>query len=193
MADFSSIALLEFSSIAMGTRASDALAKKAPVEILRAGSLQPGKYAVLFGGDVASVYESHAEGIRIGEDCLIDRVLLPDVEPRVLAAILGKKSHWNHDTVGIIETPTLAAVIAACDAGVKGADVQIVQIRLGDDLGGKGLAYFAGEQGDVEAAVEIGRAAVADRSQSICTTIIPRIDDALRARLTKTTSFAEGA
>ena len=185
------IALLEFSSIAVGTRASDALMKKSPVTLLRAGSLQPGKYAVLFSGEVADVEESYVEGRRVGEAALLDQVFLPDVDRRVYAAVLGRRGDWRDDAVGIIETPTLAATVRAADAAVKGANVEIVEIRLGDGLGGKGLAHFSGLRADVEAAIEIGSAAIADRPQPPCTTIISRFDDELRGNLAKTTRFAE--
>jgi len=185
------LGLLEFSSIALGTRASDALLKKAPVTLLRAGTLQPGKYAIVFAGDTASVDESFVEGRRIGEAALLDAVLLPDIHPKVLDAANGMKGDWGDETVGIIETPTLAAVVRAADAAIKGAEVEMVSIRLGDGLGGKGLAHFSGLLADVEAAIEIGTAAIADRPQSPCTSIIPRFDDVLRANLDKTTRFWE--
>ena len=47
------LALLEFSSIAAGIEAGDAMVKKAPVERIRAGTVQPGHYLVLVAGEVA--------------------------------------------------------------------------------------------------------------------------------------------
>jgi len=191
MTDHPAIALLEFSSIAVGTRAADAIAKKAPVDIVRAGSLQPGKFAILFAGEVAAVDESFVEGLRVGEAALVDSVLLPNVHRRVHDAVLGRRGDWQFDAVGVIETATLAAVIQAADAAVKGADVQIVEIRLGDGLGGKGLAHVSGLLADVEAAIQIGSQAVADRTPAPQTTIIARFDEHLRDQLARSTRFAE--
>ncbi|MCG8406534.1 MAG: BMC domain-containing protein [Phycisphaerales bacterium] len=185
------LALLEFSSIAVGTRASDALIKKAPIKLLRAGSLQPGKYAILFNGEVADVEESYQEGRRVGETAILDQTLLCDVDERVYAAVLSRRGDWFTDAVGVIETSTLAAVIQAADAAVKGANVEIVEIRLGDGLGGKGLAHLSGLRADVEAALEIGVAAIADRPQPPCVTVISRFDQELRSHLSKSTRFAE--
>lgn len=187
------IALIEFGSIAVGARASDAIAKKAPVTIIRTGTLHPGKYAILFSGQVAAVDESYVEGCRVGADCVIDRVLLPDVAPSVYEAILGRRGDWRQDTLGIIETFSMAAVIEAADAAVKSAHVEVVEIRLGDGLDGKGLAHFVGVQADVEAAIEIGTSRIAHRNQPVWTTIIPRIDAELRARYAESTYFQEGA
>lgn len=185
------IALIEYVSVAIGTRASDAIAKKAPIEIIRAGTLTPGKYAILFAGEVAAVEESYVEGLRLGVDAVIDRVLLPDVASSVYDAILDNVGDWSADTLGIIETPTMAAVIEAADAAVKGANVAMVQIRLGDGLHGKGLAHFAGSQADVEAAIEIGASRVAYKNLNVCTAIIPRVDAELRDVLKNSTFFSE--
>ncbi len=186
------LALLEFSSIATGTRAADALAKKAPIELIRIGTLQPGKFAILFAGEVAAVDESFVEARRIGESALLDAVLLPEVDRSVYNAVLGNRSDWGDDAVGIIETPTLAAVIQAADAAVKGAEVVLAELRLGDGLGGKGVAHFAGLLADVEAAIEIGCNAIADRPQAACITVIPRFDEDVRAKLKNSTRFGDG-
>ena len=192
MPDQPALALIEFSSIAVGTRALDAMLKRAHVDLLRAGSIQPGKFAILFAGDVGSVEESFTEACRIGAEALIDRVLLHDVHEAVRAAASGHRGPWTNDTLGIIETETLAAVLDAADAAVKGASVEIVEIRLGDGLGGKGLAHFIGEQSDVEAAIQIGSARLAGRSIKVCTAIIPRADQTLLESGSQSTRFGEG-
>ena len=73
------LALLEFSSIAAGTRAADALIKKAPVTIERIGTLQPGIFAILWSGDVASVDESFQEASRVAGAAVHDRMMLAQV------------------------------------------------------------------------------------------------------------------
>ena len=40
--------------------------------------------------------------------------------------------------------------------------MRLLELRLADDLGGKGYLLFGGDVTDVEAAVEIGAAAVGD-------------------------------
>ena len=56
------LALLEFNSIAAGIQAADAMVKRAPIDVIKAGTVQPGKYLVLIGGQVADVDESLAAG-----------------------------------------------------------------------------------------------------------------------------------
>jgi guanylate kinase len=56
------LALLELDSIAVGIEAGDAMAKRAPIDVIRAGTVHPGKYLVLVGGAVADVEEALAAG-----------------------------------------------------------------------------------------------------------------------------------
>ena len=56
--------------------------------------------------------------------------------------------------------PTGSPVVAA-DAGLKGARVRLLELRLADGLGGKGYLLFDGSVSDVEAAVEAARTRIA--------------------------------
>jgi microcompartment protein CcmL/EutN len=71
-------------------------------------------------------------------------------------AIGGGRVPESKDALGIVETTTVAAPNHAADAGIKGAEVRLVEVRLADGLGGKGIVLFSGLVADVEAAVEIG-------------------------------------
>jgi microcompartment protein CcmL/EutN len=154
------IALLELDSIAVGIAAGDAMVKRAPVDVLYAGTVHPGKYLVLVGGAVADVEEALAAGTELGEGCILDRVLLADVDGDVVAALRGERRQADGEALGILETWTVASLIEAADAGVKGARVRLLELRLADDLGGKAYLLFGGAVADVEAAVEIGRARI---------------------------------
>lgn len=150
------LALLEFHSIAAGIEAADAMVKRAPVERILTGTIQPGYYLALVTGEVADVTEAVDAGVRVGGEALRDRLLLPNVHPGVMEALRGSRAPGATDALGVVETATVAAAIVAADAGLKGAEVRLNQLRLGDGLGGKGLAIFAGVVSDVEAAVAIG-------------------------------------
>ena len=60
------LGLLELESIAAGIAAGDAMAKRAPIEVIRAGTVHPGKYLILVGGSVADVEEALAAGREVG-------------------------------------------------------------------------------------------------------------------------------
>ncbi len=150
------LGLVELDSIAAGIAAGDAMAKRAPIDLIYAGTVHPGRYLVLVAGAVADVEEAVDAGRELGAGSVLDVVLLPHVHPDVVAALRGVRSTGSGEALGVIETPTVASIIDAADAGVKEARVRLLELRLADGLGGKGYLLFDGAVSDVEAAVEAG-------------------------------------
>ena len=169
------ILLLEFDSIAIGIVAGDAMAKRAELLSLHTGSVQPGKYLVLAGGEVGDVEEARMAGRERGQSALISEIYLPEVHPEVVEAMTGGRRPGSGEALGVVETRTVAAVIGVADAGVKAAQVKILQIRMADGLGGKGYVLFSGEVHDVEAAVERGVADLESVDLLVAQVVIPQI------------------
>ena len=176
------LAVLEFDSIARGIEAGDAMIKRSPLEVLRAGTVHPGRYIVLVGGPTAEVEEAVQAGREVGEAALVGLVVLPDVHPDVVAAIGGARRDGG-EALGVIETRTVAAVIEAADAGVKNAEVVLRDLRLADELGGKGYVLFGGPVSEVEAAVEHGVARIAAGDQTVAQVVIPMLHAEMDERL----------
>ena len=185
------VCLLEFSSIAKGIEAGDAMIKRAPLQVIRAGTVHPGKYLVLVGGFTADVEEAMQAGRDVAGTTLVDVVYLPDVHPDVVASIGGTRREGAGEALGVIETPTVAATIDAADAGVKGARVTIRDLRLADDLGGKGYVLFGGEVAEVEAAVGYGVARTAASGQDVTHVVISQLHDEMRENLVADPRFGE--
>jgi microcompartment protein CcmL/EutN len=176
------LALIEFDSIAAGIAAGDAMAKKAPIARIVAGTVHNGKYLVLVAGEVADVEEALAAGLAVGASAVLDSVYLPGVHGHVVDAIAAARRPQPVAALGIVETRTVAAAIAAADAGVKGAAVNLLEVRLADGLGGHGLVFFDGLVADVEAAVEIGAGTIAGPAL-IHAVIIPQLHPEMAANL----------
>lgn len=187
------IVLLEFDSIAVGIRAGDAMAKRAPLLTLHAGSVQPGKYLVLAGGEVASTEEARMAGREAGAAALVDEIFLPEVHPEVVSALAGGRRPIEGEALGIIETRTVAATIGAADAAVKGAYVALLEIRMADGLGGKGYALVSGEVEDVEAAVGIGVASLPTPELLVAQVVIPRIHREMAENISQAAEFGQRA
>jgi microcompartment protein CcmL/EutN len=183
------LALVEFSSIAAGIQAADAMVKRAPIDTIRAGTVQPGKYLVLIGGLTADVEESLAAGREIGATAVLDFVYLPRVHPEVVEAIGGGRVPRPIDALGVVETTTVAAAIQAADFGVKGANVRLVEVRLADGLGGKGITLFSGMVEDVEAAVDIGVGALARPALLVRQVVIPQLHEEMWDNLGEASRF----
>lgn len=191
MKTYPAIALIEYSSIATGILAGDEMLKKAPITVIKSGTVHNGKYLVLIGGSVASVEESYAKGVTVDPDNIIDSMMLPDVHQQLHDSILGTRLKCTKESLGIIEASSVSTMIKASDAGIKGADVNIVEIRLADDIGGKAFTIFNGSIEEVQSAVEIAKKAVTVPKHWVNETIIPNLHVDMKIQIDDTTSFAE--
>jgi len=183
------LALVEFGSIAAGIQAADAMVKRAPIDVIKTGTVQPGKYLVLIGGMVADVEESLAAGREVGAAAVVDYIILPQVHPEVVEAVGGGRVPEVNDSLGVIETTTVAASIHAADAGIKGAEVRLVEVRLADGLGGKGIVLFSGLVADVEAAIEIGVGVLERPELLVRQVVIPQLHAEMWDNVAEATRF----
>lgn len=153
------LGMVEFDSIAVGIRASDAMVKAAPVELIESRPITPGKYMSLVTGDVASVEASVRAGVEnAGADRVIESFVLANLHDHVLPAIKGEAPIPAMDAVGVLETRSAAKIVEAADAACKAAPVQLITVHLANHIGGKGYTTFAGDVADVEASVDAGAA-----------------------------------
>jgi microcompartment protein CcmL/EutN len=186
---FAALALLEFESVAAGIGAADVMVKRAPIALLRCGTVHPGRYLVLVGGSVASTEEAYRTGVDRGEAdrSLRDAVLLADVHPALHDAVLGARTGLAGDALAVLETTASPALLTAVDAAVKGTPVTIGEVRLGDDLGGRAVALLSGDLTTATTALEIcvQRAG----NQVLTTALLPRLDANLRQVLDLGTRF----
>ena len=154
------IGILESNSIAKGIEAADAVLKAADTALLYAKPVCPGKYTILFYGDVAAVSASLDAGEAILDAHLVDSVVIPRVHPQVIRAISLSTSPEGVNAVGVMEFYSVTAAVYAADAAAKAADVTLLDVRLGVGIGGKSFAVLTGEVAAVEEAVRCGMAPV---------------------------------
>ncbi len=152
-ADEPAIALIESASIAVGFLVADEIVKKAPVRLLRVQTASPGKFLVLYTGDVASMEEAHKAGLAAVADSLLDELLLPHAHPTVLPALEGLTREATLNSFAVIETFSFAAAIVAADVAVKAAPVDLIEIRPPVGMGGKSFLTLTGDLGDLQFAV----------------------------------------
>ena len=184
------LALIELDSVPAGIFTADAMLKEAPIALLKSGTVHNGKYLILVGGSVASVGMAFAKGMSKGQDHLLDAVFLPDIHESVYQACMGTRQSCGSEALSVMEMATVAAILKSADAAVKGADVQLVELRLADDLGGKSIAIYAGKVEDVEMALNLSEAALENKAFLLSQSIIPRIDPDLAKQLNSSTSFS---
>jgi microcompartment protein CcmL/EutN len=152
------IAILEFDSIAHGIVAGDAMAKRAPLQVLRPGRSTPAATCCWPAGAPPRSKKRSTPAAR-------------SAGPGCSAGVAARRPPARHrrdrrrpasggEALGMIETRTVTAVIEAADAGVKNAEVVLRELRLADELGGKGYVLFGGTVTEVESAVEHGAARI---------------------------------
>lgn len=188
MADFLSdrgpaLGLIETGSIARGIEATDAMLKKAAVDLLLTTIVPRGKYLVLVGGTVADVESSLRAGLDTAGDTVLDHFFIQNAHPTLPAAIKGRVKVEPAAAVGILETKEVASAIFAADAAVKAAQVALIEAR--NQPGGKGLVVLAGEVGAVRAAIAAGISAIRKDGMLIADVVIPRAHDLLLQSLTR--------
>ena len=83
----------------------------------------------------------------------------------------------------MLELLTAAAAIVAADRAAKAADVLLRDIRLANGLGGKGIVFLTGAVGDVQAAIDAGRAEAAGRGLLSRAVVIPRLHAQMKSRM----------
>ena len=176
------IAMLETSSIARGIEATDAMLKRASVELLLTTIVPRGKYIVLIGGDVADVEASIRAGRDVAGSTVVDEFFIQNVHPQLPAAIKGKVKVDSLEAVGIIETKEIASAIYAADAAVKAANVTLIEAR--NQPGAKGMVVLTGDVGAVRSAVAAGVAAITREGMLIAEVVIPFAHPALVKSLT---------
>ncbi|MFQ5584162.1 MAG: BMC domain-containing protein [Calditrichia bacterium] len=102
---------------------------------------------------------------------------------RVFSAALGEEEKISAESLGILETPSIAATIEAADAAIKGAEVRIVEMRLGDGYGGKGYTLFNGRVEDVQAAITIACQVTKRKNSPASVSIIPMLHEAMARQI----------
>jgi len=150
------LGMIELNSIPKGIESADAMLKAADVSIVTAQAVCAGKYIAIVSGDVAAVRAAVDAGAAIGASKLIDSIVIPNIHPQVLSAVAACSDAVITESVGIMETFSLAAAIIAADAAVKAAAVDLLEVRLGRGLGGKAFIILTGEVASVREAVAAG-------------------------------------
>ena len=167
------IGAIEYLSIADGYNSLDAIVKTAPVRILRAEIMNPGKFLIMFTGDVASVEMSMDAGIETGRASVFDHILITSLSSQVIPALGSQDKPREIDAVGIVESTSVPGAIDAADRAAKEADISIISIRAGNETGGRGILTISGPIGDVQPAMDAALSALKARDRLYRDVIIP--------------------
>jgi microcompartment protein CcmL/EutN len=161
--EMNSIGLIEMGSIASGMQAADIMLKTSEVELILSRTICSGKYMTLIGGDVAAVNSAVTNAVETIGFGVIDSFVIPNVHRTIFPAISGHNNVQMLESLGIVESYSVASLIEGADAAVKAANVKLIEVRLAMALGGKAFFTVTGEVAAVASAVEAGAKVVGDK------------------------------
>lgn len=170
---YETIGFLELNSIAKGIEAADIILKTAEVDLIYAKAGCPGKYYILFTGEVAAVNASIEAGKEVGGGYTVDSCVIPRVHPQVIKAINMTCAPVTVGAVGVMEFFSVTAAVYAADAAVKAADVDLMDVRLGTGIGGKSFVVMTGEVAAVSASVDAGTHTENAAGMTVSSVVIP--------------------
>lgn len=167
------IGFLELNSIAKGVEAADRILKTAETQLIFARAVCPGKYNILFSGEVAAVTSSLEAGKELAGAHVVDSVVIPSVDPAVISAINQAVEPVPVNALGVMEFFSITASVWAADAAVKAAEVDLMDVRLGTGIGGKSFVILSGDVAAVHAAVEAGVRSASENGLLVSQVVIP--------------------
>lgn len=156
------IGIIELNSIAAGIYSTDAMVKKAKVRVIKSSPICAGKYMILVNGDEADVSEAMEIGLETAGRFIVDDIIIYNIHEAVAPAIVGISEIEELDSVGVLETFSVASTIIAADAAAKETPVKLIDIRLANGLGGKSYFTMTGELSDVQASMERAKGMATD-------------------------------
>lgn len=167
------VAIMEFRTTAVGMAAADRVLKTAECPLFKGSTVCPGKFLLIFGGELAAVQEAYSQVEMTYQGELYDAFFLGHISPGLLVALTGcpPASLSFGQALGLIEAFTAAGALAGADVALKAAKVEVLEVRLAQGMTGKGLVYLCGEVSAVEIALEAA-AEVVGKSGSLCATIL---------------------
>lgn len=173
------IGMVEYKTVSTGLLVTDRMLKTAPVEIVEAQTVCPGKYIALITGELSSVKAS-IEAARTGYgEQLIDSFILGNPHESIFPAIYGTSQIQKINALGVLETFSVASIIIAADEAAKTSQIQLIEIRIAKGMCGKSYLMLTGDVAAVEAAIAKARAAVGSNGMYIDSTVIANPDSQL--------------
>ncbi len=168
------IGMVEYTTVSSGMQAADLIVKTASVEILEASTVCPGKYMVIFAGDLSAVNAALDSCKTNYPARLIDSFVLGNPHKDVLPAICGATEVSDVEALGVFETYSAASAVVAADSTVKTSMVRLIEIRLARGMCGKSYVLITGSVAAVTAAIERAKERTKDNGMYLDCAVIPR-------------------
>ncbi len=175
------VGVVEWTSIALGIDATDAMVKAASVELLYSQPVCAGKYFAMIRGDVSAVNTAVTSGVERYPEAVVDHVVIPNPHPDLIPALAGAVEVPPSPSLGVVETFSVTATVRTADVVAKTGQVKLIEVRLACGLGGKAYLLMVGEVSAVEVAVQTARATA--KEALVAAVVIPMLHRQLWAKV----------
>lgn len=173
------IGMVEYATVSTGIQAADLILKTAKVDIVEAQTVCPGKYIVLFSGELSAVQASIEASKSRFEEHLIDSFVLGNPHDSIFPAIYGSAQIEDVKALGVLETYSAAAIIVAADEAAKTAQVSLIELRIARGMCGKSYLMLTGEVAAVEAAIDKAKNSAGEGGMLLDSSVIANPDKKL--------------
>lgn len=173
------IGMVEYKTVSTGILAADLVIKTADVDVIEAQTVCPGKYIILFTGDISAVRASIEAAKAAYPEQLIDSFLLGNPHEGIFPALYGTAEIVNKNALGVLETFSAAAIFTAADEAAKTAEVDLIEIRVARGMCGKSYVFLTGEVAAVEAAVKKAEEAIRENGMYLDSSVVASPDPKL--------------
>ena len=170
------IGMVEYKTVSSGIKAADLIVKTAEVELLEAQTVCPGKFIILFTGDLSAIRVSVDAAVKTYPESLIDSFVLGNPHESLYRALHCTAEVDTIQALGVIETFTGASAIVAADHAAKTAEVTVFEVRLCRGMCGKSYMMITGEVSAVEASIERAKELVSAKGMYLDSSVIAHPD-----------------
>lgn len=173
------IGMVEYKTVSTGILAADLVIKTAQVDVIEAQTVCPGKYIIIFTGDISAVRASIDAAKATYPEQLIDSFLLGNPHEGIFPAIYGTAEIKKKNALGVLETFSAAAIFVAADEAAKTAEVDLIEIRVARGMCGKSYVFLTGEVAAVQAAIKKAEVAVSANGMYLDSSVVASPDPKL--------------
>lgn len=153
------LVLLEFRKISLGLKIVNEFTKNYDIEIILSKIICPGKYLVLFSGELSIIeeIEKNLKSLKTFDEKYksTEIIVVTSIERKLLEKINIKLlKNEEIECLGIVETLNAIKAIEVSDYIENESNVEIILIKIGLGMNSKGLVLFKGKASDVKELLE---------------------------------------
>ena len=169
--------VVEYRSISQGIGVLDNMIKRANMSLLYANPICIGKYLICLGGDVSAIEEAQSAAEEDSGGSPMASYLLTGAHPAILGYFYNDlpKPEVLPEALGIFETRNASAGFASLDKALKSANVCVLRVWLGQQIGGKLCYVLGGSVSDIQAAIRAAQETIEDK-EYVGSRVIPSPD-----------------